>query len=247
VDSIGNVIPKSPKEFSNMETSVLQSPAFSAFKVDAAISFIRPFNPKEAISVDGYRNSVIRYRDTTKGVAVKPAKVVTIPQVTLPEDVYQLPDDAKKVLLGVLEDQQDTLIRDLIDNGATLIEWDKVSLENCLTTLTAVRVSQRLTKEQIEAWARVALASFFAVRAGEISDNQRHDDVKRSAQLALTTNAYIASLSSLSAPVPNLSTEKATALKNALTVARVNDDISKSLFAKIDAILNPKIDNLDGL
>lgn len=227
--------------------NILENPAFSAIKADKQISFVRPFNPKESLSLDGFRNAVIRYRDTTKGVAIKPAKVVTVPAVVLPDDKYLLPVDAAKVLIGAVEDSQDILIREAIDNGANVIEWASVDLDTSLAALNAVRVSQRLTKDQVEAWARVAMAHFFVSRAGEISSNAGHDEAKKVLQLALTTKAYVDSLSSLSAPVPNLSQDKAIALKNALTIAKVNDDISKSLFAKIDAILNPKIDNLEGL
>lgn len=232
-----------------METqsvNVLSNPGFAAFNAEKKIAFIRPFDPKQAMAIDGYRHAIVRYRDTTKGVSVKPAKMVTIPCIRLPEDSYQLPDVAAKVLVGTIEDQQDIIIRELIDNGASLIEFDQVSLDASFAALTAVRVSTRMTKEQIDAWVKVALVGVLTTRANEISDNQRHDSGKRAAQVALTINAYADNFSRLSAPVPNLGQEKATMLKNVLTLANVSDDIGRALIAKLNAILNPEvsIDNL---
>src|SRR5258705_5877937 len=101
-----------------METvtvSPVENPGFAAFKADKQLSFIRPYDPK-ASSIAGYRHAVVRYRDTTKGVSVKPAKMVTIPVIFLSDD-YLMPEVAAKVLVGVLEDEQDVIIRDAIDSG----------------------------------------------------------------------------------------------------------------------------------
>lgn len=222
-------------------TTAIENPAFSMFKAELAVSYVRPYSPKDAIDVSGFRHSVIRYRDTTKGVAVKPAKVVTIPVVTLPDANYLMPDDAKKVLIGVIEDQQDILVRDAIEQGANSIEWNMVSLDNSLKALTAVRVSQRLTKEQIVAWVSVALSDVLAKRAEAISMAKIHTELQRQVQLAATKQDYSNALGTLSAPVPNLKQQSAIACKNLLIQANIQDDISKALLAKLEAILNPEI------
>lgn len=222
-----------------MET-VIQNPGFSAFAADKKVSFVRPFSPKDAISIEGFRNAVIRYRDTSKGTAVKPAKMVTIPAVKL-DDNYLMPEAAAKVLLGVIEDSQDTLIREAIDAGASLIDWAIVNVDSCLSALTAVRMSQRITKEQIVAWVSIALDKTLTARATAISDAKLHNDLQRQQQIAATKNDYSNALSTLSAPVPNLKQQSAIACKNLLLQANVSDDISNALLAKLEVILHPEI------
>lgn len=220
-----------------------ESPMFASFKAEKKISFIRPYDPKVQ-AVTGFRNSVIRYRETkegTKTVAAKPAKMVTIPQLILPTDDYLLPEKAAQVLVGVLEDQQDVVIKELIESGASLINWDDLSIDKMLDSLTAVRVSARLTKEQIEGWARIALKEACTARANEISQAKGYDELQTLQQRAGTLNRYVAEFSKLSAPVPNIGQEVATSLQNMLTVANLDDDISKVLAAKLHAILHPVI------
>lgn len=218
-------------------TTGIDSPNFAAFKADTQVSFIRPYDPK-ATEVTGYRHSIIRYRDTSKGTAIKPAKMVTIPAVTMPES-YAMPEKAAKVLLGVIEDTQDSIIRSLIDEGESLIQWDKVTLEACLDNLTAVRTSQRLTGEQIAAWVSVALVSLLTQRGQQVAEAKGYDATKTAAQVAATINAYKDGFAKLAAPVPNLGQEKAQALQNMLTQANVSDDIGNALRKRLHAILNP--------
>lgn len=226
-------------------TTITQNPAFSMFKADTRVSFVRPFNPSEAVSIEGFRHEVIRYRDAdkAKGTASKPAKVVTIPALDLPADTYVLPSEAKQILMGVLEKQQETLIREAIDNGASMIEWDSVNLDKTLSALTAVRVSERLTKEQIHAWIDVALDSVLKGRASAISIAKGHTELQASMQQAATRNDYKNALGTLSAPVPKLKQQSAMACKNLLVQANIADDISKALLKKLDAILNPEINS----
>jgi hypothetical protein len=225
----------------NALTSGTTSPMFAAFKLDKRISFIRPYDPKAPMA-QGYRHAVIRYRETGKQTVSKTAQMVTIPQVTLSDD-YLMPEKASQVLVGILEDQQDIMLRAFIDNGISVIEWESVSIDNCLDSLTAVRISQRLTKEQVENWVNVALVDSLRVRGKQNAESKGYvvDSEKFLAQIAGTIAAYRERFARLAAPVPNLDQNAAQALVNMLLVAKVDDDISRSLSKKLHAILHPVV------
>lgn len=215
---------------------------FAAFKADSRISFIRPYDPKACNPVADYRHAVVRFRDTGKNTASRPAQVVTIPQVTLPEG-YTLPDAAAKVLLGVIEDQQDEMIRSAILSDSKLINWDDISIDKALEALTAIQTSQRLTKEQIESWVMAAMLASLNQRGVQVCESKGYQQGSEAwnKQIAGIVNNYKVKFAALAAPVPNLKQEEAIALKNMLAVSKVSDDISKSLGKKIHAILNPEI------
>lgn len=218
-----------------------ESTMFAAFKSDKQISFVRAYDPK-SVMVAGYRHAVIRYRETGKTTVSKPAKMVTIPQVSLSDD-YLMPAKAQQVLVGILEDQQDVMLRAFIDAGITVIDWNTVSVDNCLDSLTAVRISQRLTKEQIENWVNVAIQGTLRNRGIEnaMSKNYELNSDSYLKQVAGTIIAYRERFARLAAPVPNLDMEAAQALVNMLAVAKVDDDISRSLSKRLDAILHPAL------
>lgn len=228
-----------------MDTISTQSPMFAAFKAETKVSFVRAYDPKSA-SIEGFRHAVIRYRDTGKNTVSKVAQMVTVPQLTISGD-WLLPETATKVLLGVLEDAQDVFIRGQLDDSKTVINWDDLATDKMLALLTAVRVSQRLTSEQIANWCDVALSASCEARGKERAGAQLITDAGKVAEvIAATKKAYRERFSRLAAPVPNLDQQSAISLKNMLAVSKVDDDISRSLSAKLEAILNPKvIDNTD--
>jgi len=217
---------------------------FAAFKEESSVSFIRNYDPK-ATEIAGYRHAVIRYRDTTGGKAVKPAKMVTIPAVSFPEEYSLLSSKAMQVFRGVIEDQQDVLIRDAIDSAASLITWDSISLDKCLDALTAVRTANYLTKEQIAAWVRVALIAQLTARGEQIAQAKSFDESKTALQVAATINSYVDNFSKLAAKVPNIGMEVATSLQNQLTLANLADDMAKKLGTKLHSILNPAAASAD--
>lgn len=214
---------------------------FGAFKIEEKISHVRQYDPKVP-AIDGFTHQVIRYRNTDgKNAVTKAAQMVTVPQIKLPEEYSLLPEKAVKVLLGVFEDEQNSMIRSMIDTGSSVIHWENISLDKILDSLTAVQISQRLNKEQIEAWARVAIASACEVRAKQIAEAKNFNAEQTAKQIAGTLNAYVSGFCKLAAPVPNLNQEDATALKNLLTVAKIADDMGRVLLKKLDAILNPEV------
>lgn len=253
-------------------TNAQQAPGFAAFKADARLSFVRAYDPKAA-KIDGFTHQVLRYRETKKGkeaataagetVASKPAKMVTVPVLQLPE--YEeheeqvnengvlvtkmiqsgfgyMPAEATAVLMGVLEDAQNDLLKSLIDGeGKTVIEWDDISLDKVFAFLTATRASSRMTKESNEAWAKVALLDACTARAKEISDAANHDEATRQKQLDGVITTYVGIAGKLSAAVPNIGMEEAKAMVAMLERAGIEDDVSKSLGKKLHTILNPKV------
>lgn len=219
--------------------AALPQTSFSAFKEEDRISFIRKYEATVQELV-GYRHAIIRYRNTD-GKTVKVAQMVTVPALVLPEEYSLLPEKALKVLMGVFEDEQDDMIRSMIEAGASYIGWDNILLEKILDSLTAVRLSQRLTKEGIEAWFKVACANVCTVRGRQIAEAQSYGKEDTDKQIAGTINAYCALAMKLAAPVPNLGQGEATALKNLFIMAQLGDDMSKVLQSKLKQILEPKI------
>lgn len=230
----------------NSNTSGLTAPMFAAFNAEKEISFIRGYDPKATIT-EGYRHAVIRYRETAKTVA-KPAQMVTVPQLKL-SDEYLMPQAAVTVLLGVLEDEQDALIKQAIEEGKSLINWADISLDTCLTALTATRVSSRLTKEQIEQWVMVAMQEHLRSRGKQNAAAKGFAEGSEGElkQVAATINTYRELFGRLAAPVPNLGQEQATALSNQLKVSNLDDDIAKALSKRLHAILNPVAANTGDL
>lgn len=222
-------------------TSSVESPMFAAYKLDKRISFVRPYDPKATIT-DGFRHAVIRYRETGKQTVSKPAKMVTIPQIKL-DDNYLMPEKAQQVLIGILEDQQDLMLRAFIDENISVIEWDSLSVDNCLDSLTAVRISQRLTKEQVENWVNVAIQNALRERGRQVAEAKGYapDSDNYLKQVAGTINAYRERFGKLAAPVPNLGQNEAQSLENMLAVSQCDDDIAKTLKKKLHAILHPVI------
>lgn len=225
--------------FPAVAPAVVQA-TFASFREDTKHSFIRAYDPKVA-GLEGYRHAIIRYRDTSKGTAIKSPKMVTIPVVAFTDD-YKLPVAALTVLRGVIEDQQDDIIRTMIDKNESLISWNDVTLDKCLETLTATRVSQRLTSDQIAGWVRVALKDAMEQRAAQHCESKLITEPDAIvAQVIKTANSYVEHFSKLAAPVPNLGQQAAMHLQNLLTIANVDDDIAKSLKKKLHAILNPQV------
>lgn len=225
---------------SSLET-IATLATFGAFKVDEKFSFVRPYNVASVQGIPNFRHAVIRYRVTGTEKVEKPAKMVTVPSVALPEEYELLDERAKKVILGLYEDEQDRMLRSMIDAGKDRIQWETVTLNCILDSLTAERMSSRLTKEQIENWARVALLKACEVRADQVSEAKSFNEEQKLKQRAGTLNAYVALACKLAAPVPNVGQSEATALKNMLIVSELDDDMAKVLLAKLDNMLNPKV------
>lgn len=226
----------------NTEVTITGVPAavFAAYKADQKLSFIRGYDPRTQ-AVPMFRHAIIRYRVTdgmkAKGTIEKPAQMVTIPQIKLNDD-YLLPEKATQVLVGLLEDQQDTMIKQLIESKASVIHWDLLTLDNVLNALTAVRVSQRLTREQVQEWAKIAVKEACTKRAEQIAEAKGTDKAK---QVEATLGEYVTSFGALAAAVPNIGEATARALNNMLTLAKVDDDMSRVLAKKLDSILNPEL------
>lgn len=231
-----------------METpniAVLTSPAaesldFTKFSTELQKSFVVPYNPKVSEMI-GYRHAVVRYRVTGSNKVDKPAKMATVPQIKLDADSYLLPKAAETVLLGVLEDQQDGMIREMIESGKNTIQWEELTLDKVLSALTATRISNRLTRETVENWCDVAIRIQTDKRAHEVAEAKGflNDAVKMTAQVAATFNAYKDNLAKLAAAVPNVGMETAMQLQTFLAASQLDDDIAKVLKRKLHAILNP--------
>lgn len=219
------------------------SPGFSAFNIEKELSFIRPYNPS-AVEIPGYRHAVIRFRYTENnkkaGLAEKPAQMCTVPVLVIPTD-WKLPEQALKVLQGVLEDGEDTILKVRVEAKDSLVHWQDIGLAKVLDNLTAERVSQRLTREGLEAWAKVAMTQVCTERAMQIAEAKGFNAEQASKQVAGTIKRYFGLVASMSAPVPGLKQEEAIALQNILTVSKLDDDIAKILKKKLHAMLNPEV------
>lgn len=231
-----------------METpniAVLTSPAaesldFTKFSTELQKSFVVPYNPKVS-EMQGFRHAVVRYRVTGTNKVDKPAKMATVPQIALDSASYLLPKQAETVLLGVLEDQQDGMIREMIESGKNTIQWEEITLEKTLAALTATRISNRLTRELVENWADVAIRPFTDARAQQIAEAKgfADDPIKLASQSAATFNSYKDNLAKLAAAVPNVGQDTAIQLDTFMRNSKLDDDIAKVLNRKLHAIQNP--------
>jgi hypothetical protein len=217
------------------------APNFAAFKLEDRISFVRKYDPTVQ-AITGMRHAVIRYRNVDKKVAEKVAQMVTVPQIGISDDhAVFASDEFKKIVVGLLEDEQDSMLRSFLDQNVSSISWDALEFDKVLASLTAVRVSNRLTKDQIEAWSKIAFVEVCNQRADQISEAKKYTSEQVAKQRAGTLTAYCNLAMKLAAPVPNIGQNEAIALKNLLLVSKLDDDLAKVLLAKLEAILNPKI------
>jgi len=230
-------------EIPTLDTVSLATAAtFGAFKLEERFSFIRPYSPSVCVELKGFRHAVVRYRNTDDKVIKKAAQLATIPQIVLPEEYQFLDERARKVILGIFEDEQDDIIKSLIEEKqVSTVGWDLLTLDKVLDSLTAVQLSKRLKKEQIEAWFKVAAKQVCDTRAMQIAEAKQFNPEQTAKQIAGTMNAYCALAMKLAAPVPNIGQGEATALQNMLTVGKLDDDMSRVIKAKLHAILHPKI------
>lgn len=256
----------------NATISAAVTTAFAHYNAEKAISFVSKHDPKTQVN-EGFRLAVVRYRDTS-GKAAKPAQQVVIPQLVIPQSIqFSCFDDpaeteeagkarellgqkALEVFVGCLEDAQDSMIRAYIDSGVSLIEWAELTADKCIEFLTAARVSERLTKERVQAWVPVALGAVLNHRSAEICQQKGYekDSEQWKKQHAGTINAYCEAFGKLAAAVPNLKENEARALVALLgkevsiirdnepcIVGNPQDDVAKALRKKLDAILKPVI------
>lgn len=209
---------------------------------DNPFSFVRGYDAKVQ-GLENYRHAVIRYRNVDKpGTVQRVAQMVTVPQMKLSDDLaIVLNKKEAEVFLGLMEDAEDQIIRSQLDSGKSVIYWSDLGWIKALDFLTAERVSQRLTKEQVMAWANVAMKEYCETRAKQICEAKGLTGEDVSKQIAGTLTAYVDRMAKLAAPVPNLGQSEATALNNALLVSKLDDDMAKVLRAKLDQILHPKI------
>lgn len=226
----------------------------AAFNPEAKVSFVRPYDAKET-ALEGYWNVIIRYRQTDKSKAVPPSKMVTIPAITLPVTLKSIPgidsttDPVKllSILSGTLQDGQESIVKYLVDGeGKKEISWADVALEATVEFLTAARVSQRLTREGIEAWASVTLKDALAKRGAAVAAHKGITEPAMVAvQVASTTNRYVSLFGGLAAAVPALKQEETMACQKLLAEANLADDMARSLAAKLHTMLNPVIEVSD--
>lgn len=222
----------------NTQVNATLAPINREAKVSAVLAYI----PSNATDTEGMRWSIARWWNTEKAKAtnaVRPAKMILIPTIDL--SLWFTDSDfktkAQQVFQGVIEDQQDILIKQSIEKGESQITWDSISIASCLDALTAVRVSQRLNKEMIEGWVKAAMLETLKLRGIEIASTKGID---QATQVAKTTNDYTDLFGRLAAPVPKLDMDQCNALVAMLKRAALTDDMSKALGSKLFILLNPK-------
>lgn len=225
-------------------TSTIENPNFAAFNAENKVSFVREYSPKITNPVAGYRHSVIRYRVITAkkdAGEIKPAKLVTVPALALPAE-YVLPEQVAGLVLTMLQDGQDSMIRESVDAGKSVVSWEDITLDKVITFLTTASVSQRLTRESIEAWVSVALKDALDARSVELHEaNREKDSIPLAKRAEAVLARYKQVLGSLAAAVPNLKQGEAEAAQAILKRANLDDDMARSLSKKLHAILNPVV------
>lgn len=233
-----------------------QSPNFAAYNEAEKVSFIRDFNVKLATEIAGYRHSVIRYRVITakqQQGEIKPTKLVTVPQLVMPTSYLNLEGENAQnvtlnaVLLATLEDGQDSMIREIVDSGkSTTVAWEEITLDKVITFLTTARTGARLTRESVEAWVMSeTMQDTIKQRAAELHLSKQQSGINDGKTLEVRTaelaNRYKTLIGGLAAAVPTLKQNEAEACESIIKRSKMDDDTSRSLMKKLDAMLRPKV------
>ena len=186
------------------------------------------------------RLSLITRKNTEKTLAANNgvklvSQCVSIPTFSLTsEQILGL----KIYVQDMVESAQDSLIRSLIDAGATSIADEQITFDCIVSHMTMERASSRLKKEAILHWWNDEVLPLFIAYSEPklgIITGQPVTEVQAK-KLEVTCNAWRDLFASV-AGRSLIDKDKINHLKNMLSKLEVNDSMAKKVTMRLDAML----------
>jgi len=196
-----------------------------------------PYSPKAPVTaIEGYRVAKVMYKTNSKtGNIAGENSCLIVPHVT--EDmIVDNVDRLIKHFVGMLEAEQDKIIKGLHLEAVSFVEPDKINVDAIIAALEAVAVSGRINKEMIEVWfseeIEETLLELVAAKKGTTIDNEG---------VRLLGKNYKNSFSKMASNTTQYQPEQARILRDCLDkcCSDEGNSITIKLKAKLDKMINP--------
>lgn len=214
---------------------------------------VHPFVAGKSEALTGQRLAKVGYKSTAKNPAKFPSVCASIPFIGDNAIIDNVPALVSHIR-AMLESAQDGIIRSLYessDGSLTSIGDDDISIAACINFLEADAQGSRLTKEYIGAWfdsnVRDNLTVIFAEKLGFIKANDDNPSLTEMQEFTIDKhlNGYRDLFSSLAGGKTILQPKQVDGLNKALILCAVEDDTSRKLKARLEAMQNkPKLEEL---
>ena len=202
-------------------------------KLGESLGSFKPYDSQLPIAdISGTRIVKCLYqKSTTTGLKVKENHYTRIPTKHLTEQhIVNRISELSNYVLSYLQDEEDKQIKDLHKRGGLKVYTETLSMDKIIEALEMASVSNRLTKEVIEAWFKSDvednLAVLFAAKMG-ITEESSDDDVNK---LNLVINAYKLKYASLAGGKTFIKETDCNAMIKVITDCEAQDSILGSRF-----------------
>ncbi len=191
------------------------------------------------------RLSKVGYKSTEKTPARFPSVCVSVPMITLPEDLSQF----KQIIVTRLEELQDALIKSLYEskNGKLMeVSDNEISIDACMAFLAAQSSGDRISVELISQWYKANvheyLLALFAEKFGygeEVTEEQM-------ATLEKHAKVYKDICCMLAGKMVQLIPAQVKVIRKCFEISELeNDPVQKKLEEKLESLLNaPKLEEI---
>lgn len=187
-----------------------------------------PFDSKTSKAFDGQRLIKVIYKTVRKGENAgtrKDSKCVSIPaDVVLDDDTYSA---FEPHILSLYKDTQDSIIRYLVDAGATEIQDAQIDSKAVLLWLEEEAKGNRLTREAVTIWFNASMADLLTVAFGDklgVSDTPTESQVK---QIDVAVGVYRDKFAGLAGGKTSYDKETSVKLLKVLELVEENEITAK--------------------
>lgn len=185
------------------------------------VNAFRPYDSQlgEQPALAGYRNVKCLYKmNKQTGIAAGDNSQIRIEDGISEEVVIERITELAPYLIGFLQGEQDKIVKKLHLAGMTLLSPKQYGLDEVIAALEASGVSQRLNKEQIEAWFTETMYEPLLVAFADKMGVTEHPTEQEQAKLDTVLAVYKAKFGSLASGKTHYRVEEADMLLKAIEV-----------------------------
>jgi hypothetical protein len=208
---------------------------------------ILPFNAGKSAALSGQRLIRVLYKPSKHKKPEYKSVCVSVPKLSQPFSPEVL-QKLNPYIVELVENTQQNIVKSLYESsqGAlTSVSDDDISIDAVIGYLEAESNGGRLTKEILSKWFVENMAdNLYVVLCEKLEFQDPNKEQEELVQQQL--NGYKEMISALSGGATVYQEKQVKALKRAIEVSSVDDDISKKLNARLDGMLKPNkvLDNL---
>lgn len=194
-----------------------------------------PFDSKTSKPFSGQRLAKVGYKSSKLKPAQFPSVCASIPPIQDWTENQNL--RLRPYFVQMIEDTQDKILRSLYessDGSLSSVSDEDLSVDQVIAYLQSESSGDRLTKEKIAAWFEDSVRDNLTVVIMEKLQTENLEDVRIAQHLA----GYKGLFANLSKDSGNVNPTQIRALRKALEVAAVDDEIGKRLDSKLEGMQN---------